>query len=843
MNPVAAGWLALLGAFGVIAQTGQDPVPRCLDPELRLELVAGAPVLVTPIGCTVDARGRVYVLESHTHFPKPDAPGPKTDRILMFPSATGGTPSVFAEGFRWGMNLAAGPGGSIYLTHRNGVLRLDGPDGQGRSTGRQPVVEMETAGEYPHNGLGGIAFGPDAGLYLGTGENLGLPYVIRGSDGSRVVRNAGAGGVVVRCQPDGSRLELFATGFWNAFGLGFDGQGRLLLVDNDPDARPPCRLLHVIPGGNYGFQFRHGRDGLSPLIAWDGELPGTLGMVAGTGEAPSSVLDAARTRFPPRYGGTLLVAATWDHRLEMFRPVPVGASFRSEREVLLEGDASFRPVSLAAAPDGSVVFTDWVKPDYSIHGAGRLWCLAARDPSRGAPASLPAPQGMERSRAELEALRPGDGFERLMAAAGSPDAFLRSTAVSRLSEAGERRLDAAWSSGSPEARTSLLLAARKGLAPRSSGDRSAADWIRRGLVDGDPRVRTAALIWAAEDGVREVMEEVRRALEGTTPTPRLAELQPVALRMLQGTNVVGETPGGAGAEGVRRTAAPQTATAATVEELVAPLRDRSTARFLREEFARDLAGTQDPRAIEALQALALDTREPVDLRCEAILSLRGTHRDSVTVLLPLLQDPEEAVAIELARSLQPWLESGGTRAALEKAAASGRVGVRTAALRAMGNGEPRPATVGDWMRLLEGRPGDPAKGDRIFRSPEAGCSRCHRVLKRGGNLGPDLSVVSRGSSRERLLRSLLEPSRDIAPQFAEHRVETRDGEVFAGRLVSEEPGGTVTLLTGVGQRVRIPGALVVRNDPSAVSLMPEGLLDALSTDDVGNLVAYLESLK
>ena len=66
----------------------------------------------------------------------------------------------------------------------------------------------------------------------------------------------------------------------------FDAFGRLFAVDNDPDSRPPCRLLHIVEGGDYGYRFRNGRKGLHPFTAWNGELPGTLGMVAGTGEAP-----------------------------------------------------------------------------------------------------------------------------------------------------------------------------------------------------------------------------------------------------------------------------------------------------------------------------------------------------------------------------------------------------------------------------------------------------------------------------------------------------------------------------------------------------------------------------
>ena len=83
-----------------------------------------------------------------------------------------------------------------------------------------------------------------------------------------------------------------ATGFWNPFHLCVDAFDRLFAVDNDPDSRPPCRLMHIVPDGDYGYRYRNGRKGVHPFTAWNGELPGTLPMTAGTGEAPSGVLAA-----------------------------------------------------------------------------------------------------------------------------------------------------------------------------------------------------------------------------------------------------------------------------------------------------------------------------------------------------------------------------------------------------------------------------------------------------------------------------------------------------------------------------------------------------------------------
>ena len=83
--------------------------------------------------------------------------------------------------------------------------------------------------------------------------------------------------------------------------------GHLLAVDNDPDSRPPCRLLDVVEQGDYGFKFRYGRSGLHPFIAWNGELPGTLPMMSSTGEAPSGLLDCDSAKLPSRFRGAVLV--------------------------------------------------------------------------------------------------------------------------------------------------------------------------------------------------------------------------------------------------------------------------------------------------------------------------------------------------------------------------------------------------------------------------------------------------------------------------------------------------------------------------------------------------------
>ncbi|HEX8204012.1 MAG TPA: PVC-type heme-binding CxxCH protein, partial [Isosphaeraceae bacterium] len=182
--------------------------------------------------------------------------------------------------------------------------------------------------------------------------------------------------------PTDSAATIVATGFWNPFGLAFDAFGRLFAVDNDPDSRPPCRLLHIVAGGDYGFRFRNGRRGLHPFTSWDGERPGTLPMVAGTGEAPSGIVAYESEGLRADDRGSLLVTSWGDHRIERYRPEPLGASFRATMEPMVVGGEDFRPVGLAVTPDGSLFLSDWADQSYTLHGKGRLWHLRAAEPPR-----------------------------------------------------------------------------------------------------------------------------------------------------------------------------------------------------------------------------------------------------------------------------------------------------------------------------------------------------------------------------------------------------------------------------------------------------------------------------
>ena len=383
--------LSLLILAHTTCLAADEAPPKSVDPRFKVELFAEQPQIVTPTGIDVDDRGYVWAVESNTHFPPAGYQGHPTDRVLVMSDSDGDGKAdrvvVFTDGLKFTMSVAVRPlwlvdpksseslARHVYLATRREIRLYRDTNGDDQADESSKIVELETKGDYPHNGLAGFAFDALGWLYFGCGENLGADYRLVGSDGT-AISGGGEGGSIYRCRLDGSRLERVATGFWNPHANCCDAFGRLFSVDNDPDSRPPCRLMHIIPGGDYGYRYRNGRKGLHPFTAWNGEIPGTLPMVAGTGEAPSGVLACESDGLPEDFTGNLLATSWGDHRIDRFRLKASGASFHSATEPLIVGGENFRPVGIAAAPDGSFYFTDWVKRDYKLHGHGRVWRIS-----------------------------------------------------------------------------------------------------------------------------------------------------------------------------------------------------------------------------------------------------------------------------------------------------------------------------------------------------------------------------------------------------------------------------------------------------------------------------------
>ncbi len=121
---------------------------------------------------------------------------------------------------------------------------------------------------------------------------------------------------------------------------------------------------------------------------------------------------------------------------------------------------------------------------------------------------------------------------------------------------------------------------------------------------------------------------------------------------------------------------------------------------------------------------------------------------------------------------------------------------------------------------------------------QAKCGQCH-----GGQtaLGPALTGVSKRFSTVDLLRTIYEPSRDISDRYRSMNVLTVDDEILTGLVIYQASDG-VTLQAADGNVLRINADAIKQKGMSSESLMPKGLLEDKTPQDVADLMAYLQSL-
>lgn len=802
----------LSGFFALLCACSWAPVllaepPRVLDDRMQLEMIAEHPAIVTPIGIAFDAQGRLLVIESQTHHRKEDYVGPAKDRIRAYVDSDGDGKfdawSNFYEGTTYTMSLAAAPDGSIYVATRMEIFRLRDTNNDGVADENTPIAHLETKGNYPHNGLAGLTFAPDGSLIFGMGENLGEPFALVGSDGTRIT-GGGEGGCVYRSEADGSKLRKIATGVWNPFGMCFDPQERLFCVDNDPDGRPPCRLLDIVATGDYGYQFRYGRSGVHPLQAWDGELPGTLPMAAGTGEAPCAVLYDH---------GTLLVTSWGDHRIERYTLEHRGATVRARMSPVVVGDENFRPSGMVAGPDGAYYFADWVDRSYPVHGKGRIWKLSWKN---GPPQDAPLPL----SDAEKEARALANQFD--FKALDSPEPFLRQGAIAGLTKQPERLLEVDWDIlPTGQQRLGVLQALRWIGATADEAHLSEA------LADSHEAVRIEAVRWIADEQLKQYEGELQKQLSTGRLSAQAFPVYLAAVAWLQSGKV------GSNSEWLSQKLLSDTATAPTASpatramaiKLLPPNHPSLTTADLAKWAASDspalqsaairtLALRRTPDAAEQLAQLAQDKQLPVELRADAISGLVGDASKHSELLTQLAAADNATIATAAKR----------TSLTVDK----------------LETGNRPPLTDPDaWLAKLPTETSR-AAGWRVFTSDRASCSRCHTFDGRGAKVGPDLTHIGSRTDRRRILQSILQPSQEIAPMFVAEMLLLDDGRVLSGfplhRLVEDK---RELFVDANGKQFEVDPDEIIERRAADKSIMPEGLPSQLTLGELADLLSLL----
>ena len=236
--------------------------------------------------------------------------------------------------------------------------------------------------------------------------------------------------------------------------------------------------------------------------------------------------------------------------------------------------------------------------------------------------------------------------------------------------------------------------------------------------------------------------------------------------------------------------------------------------------ARALADVGAPelvsQVLERWGGLAVSTRREV---LAAVLS-------SSAVLAPTLLDALESGAVA------PSELDAASRGALARLAEPA-MQRRAAAILAKSVPPPRSEVLGKYKAALS-LPGDARRGAELFAK---NCQTCHMHQNRGHRVGPDLSgIASRPPSA--LLNDILDPNRDLSPDYVNFLLATKSGQVSSGLLV-EETSASLKLRRAEGTEETVLRSEVDELRSSGLSLMPEGLERTLGIQDMADLLAFL----
>ncbi len=855
--------ISFVFAISSLPAAEREPQVKMLQPGVQLTLVAEHPELATPTGVDVDEQGRIWVVATHTHFRPDDYVGPEHDEILIFSDLNkegrAQKRQVFYNATDATMDLELGPDGWVYLAERDRILRIKDTNGDGKADVEENIAVLKSEADYPHNGLEGLAWDPNGDLVFALGENYAKPWSLTGTDGV-AVKGAGEGGVF-RCTADGKKLRRIAEGFWNPFGICVRADGEIFAAENDPGERPPCRVLHIIEGGDYGYERSYGSEAHHPFVSWNGELRGTLPMIHPSGEAPCGILPLGRG---------LLVPSWSDHRIDFYPLTPQGASFTSKPITLVKGSRYFRPSCIAADPASTkqkrvFYLCDWVDGRYQAHGYGRLWKLEIdlKKATWVGKMNLEPPTKQAQLAALLRSGKSKHTRKELFQFAQDQDPFLAQSALQALSRNASRWTPqevAAWSAAD---RIQAVMALKLAEADPEK-------WVPMFLADKNPDVQFETLRWISDFNLKAFLPLVEAKLSNSDLDYKRFEAAIATWNTLQGKPEAGiRNPELLLAKVQDMNSAPRIRAYALrllpTQSLSAPKEGNQpvkkfpkglTLEMLRQlldvndetlslEVVRTLAGNP-VAARKILAGIAADAQQSETLRAEAIAGLATLAEQNTDLLLQLSGAKQPAVREEALRALRSITLTPPQQQSLKSLAGKypDSADLLAAALNPKSLSEGRPALTDTnaWIKALETvkEPADPESGRRIFHHGRvANCAHCHRHGGRGNVVGPDLSSLGDKQDRVWLLKSILEPSLEMAPEYQPRTIILNDGRTFTGiRLRSYVKE---TIRDAHGQNRTFDRSDVEMMVESPISFMPSGLVNSLTDREIKDLLAFLES--
>lgn len=443
---------------------------------LKVELYAAEPLLANPVAFCFDAQGRCYVAETfrqgkgvednrgHMNWLDADLAAETVegrleyfkrflgDRLVEYSrehdrirrlvdndgDGVADQATVFADGFNDPLDgTGAGVivrGDDVYYACIPHVWLLRDTNGDGVADVRETLssgygVKVAFRGHDMH----GFVFGPDGRLYYSIGDR-GLNVKTR--EGKHLyLPNTGA---VLRCEPDGSNLEIFAYGLRNPQELAFNDRGDLFTGDNNSDSGDRARWVHLVEGGNSGwlmsYQYLPDRGPWNREKLWhpyhEGQPAYIVPPLANLSDGPSGLAYYPGTGLSEQYRDTFFLCdfrgTPGQSGVRTIGLKPAGASYTVDRQ----GEFIWRILAtdIEFGPRGGVYVSDWVD-GWNGLGKGRIYRVF--DP---VASQTPEAQQVDRLLSEGMAGRSADELAGLL---GHADMRIRLAAQFELAGRGD----------------------------------------------------------------------------------------------------------------------------------------------------------------------------------------------------------------------------------------------------------------------------------------------------------------------------------------------------------------------------------------------------------------------
>jgi putative membrane-bound dehydrogenase-like protein len=355
----------------------------------------------------------------------------------------------------------------------------------------------------------------------------------------------------------------------------------------------------------------------------------------------------------------------------------------------------------------------------------------------------------------------------------------------------------------------------------------------------------AVLKVIAQHGEKSVMQSAMRGFEQGMGSRKIENLPPELVAAL------------AAYDNASPTLALRQGKPEAVAEALQMIADEKADASRREQYVAILGGLKQPTCVPVLLEVIRRTSND-GLRFAALSAVQNYADDAIgeTLVAFVGKWPVEIreVAVAVLASRRAWAERLVT--AVEKRELTQEI-VSTAAAQRLtllgdvawgeriGKHWPAPAAldaaavrveIEQKLATLHVGSGNPYQGKKLYADS---CGKCHLLFGQGGKIGPDLTAFQRTDVR-RLLLNVIQPSAEIREGFETYQVQTTDGRSLSGFIADQDPQ-TVTLRTAEGQSLVVVRGEIEQMKALPVSVMPVGLLQKMSDQQLRDLFAYLRA--